>query len=164
MYKRIINKYIKITNAIGWICGFVATIGSVCIILLTVGDVFMRFFFNKPINGSFELTEYLLVILVFMAIPWATTKDAHVRVDLLTGKLKKRKQAMLYAISCLISIFISFLIAWYTLPEGKYAYELKEKSDMLNIPSYPFHYFIAFGFFILVFILIAVLIRYLKKR
>jgi len=99
-----------------------------------------------------------------MAIPWASTKDVHVRVDLLTGKLKKQKQAALYAISCLISIFISFLIAWYTLPEGKYAYELKEKSDMLNIPSYPFHYFIAFGFFILVFILIAVLIRYLKKR
>jgi TRAP-type C4-dicarboxylate transport system permease small subunit len=163
MLNRVAAKYLHAAKVVSWICGFIAAAATVFIVLLTVSDVFMRYFFSRPIHGSFELTVYSLVIVVFMAIPWATMRGVHVRVDLITGRLKERKQAILYGISCLFAMFISFLIAWYTIPEAIYVYHLKEKSDMLDIPSYPFYFFIAIGFFILLFILVAVLIQYIDK-
>jgi TRAP-type C4-dicarboxylate transport system permease small subunit len=163
MLKKAAVRYIAAAKAVSWVCGFIASIAAACIILITVSDVIMRYFFNKPINGSFELTEYLMVIIVFMAIPWATMRDAHVRIDLITGRFTKRKQAILYAISCLLAMIISFIIAWYTIPETRYVYNLKQKSDMLDIPAYPFYFLIAVGMFTLVFILIAVLIQYIEE-
>ena len=163
MFKKAAVRYIAAAKTVSWVCGFIAAVATVFIVLLTVSDVFMRYFFSKPINGSFELTEYFLVIVVFMAIPWATMRGVHVRVDLITGTFSKKKQAVLYAISCLLSMLISFLIAWYTIPEAKYVYNLKEKSDMLDIPTYPFYFFIAIGFFVLLFILIAVLMQYIEE-
>jgi TRAP-type C4-dicarboxylate transport system permease small subunit len=163
MLNKAAARYIAVAKAVSWVCGFIASIAAVCVVFITVSDVIMRYFFNNPLNGSFELTEYLMVIIVFMAIPWATMRGAHVRIDLITRMFTKRKQAILYAISCLLSMIISFLIAWYTVPEAKYAYHLNQKSDMLNIPTYPFYFFIAIGFFILLFILIAVLIQYIDE-
>ena len=148
---------------ISWICCFIAALAMVFLILLTVSDVFLRFVFNRPINGTFELTEYLMVVIVFFSFPWATMRGVHVRVDLLTGRLPKKKQAVLYAISCALSMLITFLFGWYTYPEAMYAYDLQFKSDMLNIPSYPFYFFIMIGFFILLFTLLAVFIQYIKE-
>lgn len=163
MFKKAVSRYKAIARIVSWVCGFIAAVAMVCMILITVSDVFMRYFFNKPINGSFELTEYLMIVVVFMAIPWATMRDAHVRVDLITGKFALRKQAFFYAISCILAIIISFLIAWYTIPEAMYIFNLDQKSDMLNIPKYPFYFMIVVGFFILLFILIAVLMQYIEK-
>lgn len=162
MYK-LAATYTRAAKVISQTCGFLAAIAVVFMTLLTVSDVFRRYFFNKPILGSFELTEYLLVVVVFLAIPWATMEGVHVRVDLITQKISRRPRAVLYAVSCLLSMFITALIAWFTIPEAKYAYELQEKSDMLNIPTYPFYFLIAVCFFILLFIMIAVFLQHIEE-
>ena len=159
----IIDGYKQLAKIISWFCGLVAAIAAMVMTLMTVGDVLMRYFFNKPILGSFELTEYLLVVVVFCAIPWATMEGAHVRVDLITGRFTRRTRGLLYAGSCVLSMIITFLLARYTLPEAKYVLDLGEQSDMLNIPAYPFYYMIAVGFFILLFVLIAVFFQYIEE-
>lgn len=163
MLRLLSDRIIRVSKTVGWVCGFVSAISTVCLILLTVSDVFMRFFLSKPINGSFELTEYLMILIVFMAIPWATTRNAHVRVDLITGRFSRRTKATLYAISCLLSMGITWLFAWYTLPEVLYARDIMFKSDMLDIPMYPFYFIIMVGFYILFFTLIAALIEFIDE-
>ena len=37
--------------------------------LLTTADVILRYFFNRPITGSFELTQYLMVMIVSLLLP-----------------------------------------------------------------------------------------------
>ena len=155
--------YTSFAKIISRICSFIAAIAAVFLVLLTVGDVLMRFLFSKPILGSFELTEYLLVVIVFLAIPWATMRGNNVRVELITVRLRKKTQNVLYGISCFLSLLLTALIAWYTIPQAKYAYELMEKSDMLDIPTYPFYFLIAVGFFILTIILIAILIQHISR-
>ena len=159
----IIDGYRRLAKIISWFCGLIAALAAVVMTLMTVGDVLMRYFFNKPILGSFELTEYLLVIVVFFAIPWATMEGAHVRVDLITGRFVRKTQGILYAISCILSMIITFLFACYTFPEAKYVLELGEQSDMLNIPAYPFYYLVGIGFFVIFFVLIAVFFQYIEE-
>ena len=37
-------------------------------VLLTVTDVCLRYIFNNPITGSYELTEFMMAVLVFASV------------------------------------------------------------------------------------------------
>ncbi len=53
-------------------------------------DALGRYLFDSPITGQYEFTRlYLLVILVFMALPRTYTLDGHVRLRLLEKYLSR---------------------------------------------------------------------------
>ena len=160
---QIATKYTKIVYAIAHVGGFIGSLTMVGLMLLTVGDVLLRYFFNAPILGSFELTEFSLIILVFFAIPWGTAQKVNVRVDLLVGPLPNRVRAIFDSVTCFLSTLITALLAWYTVPQAKYMMKLGSESDMLEIPLYPFYFIVAVGFFLLFFVLIANLIDFINE-
>jgi TRAP-type C4-dicarboxylate transport system permease small subunit len=149
----------SVVNKIGLLGAFT----MIGLMMLTVADVFLRKFFNAPILGSFEITEFLLVVLVFFAIPWAALKKANVKVDLIVGKLSQRVQAAFSSVTCLLSLIVTAFFGWYTIPQAVYILKLGSVSDMLEIPVYPFYFVVAFGFFILMFVLLANLIEFVRK-
>ena len=59
----------------------------VAMVLRTVVDVFLRYVFNKPILGSYELTEFMMAILVFSSIGYTMSVKRHVVVDLVIATL-----------------------------------------------------------------------------
>lgn len=155
--------YSKTVTAVVKKIGLLGAFTMIGLMMLTVADVFLRKFFNSPILGSFELTEFLLVVLVFFAIPWAAFKKSNVKVDLIVGKFPLRLQAAFNSITCLLSLIITAFCGWYTIPQAIYMLKLGKVSDMLDIPYYPFYFFVAFGFFILMFVLLANLIEFVNK-
>lgn len=54
------------------------------LMIVTCVDVLGRYFFNHPIYGGFELTEVILAIMIFCALPLVTAASEHVTVDLVT--------------------------------------------------------------------------------
>lgn len=159
----IIRIYKNIISKIARICGILGAVSLVLLSLLTVSDVFLRYFFNRPIVGSYELTEYLLIPIVFFAIPWTTKEKSNVRVDLIVGRFRPRRRAVVYAVSCVLAILVTAVFAWFTIPQAIYIAESDIHSEMLEIPSYPFYFLTALGFFVLFFILIDNLIDYIKE-
>lgn len=157
------NRYIKIIYSFTHKCGLLGAIVLAGLMLLTVGDVVLRYFFNAPILGSFELTEFILVVIVFFAIPWATAQKANVRVDLFVDRLPSKVRTVFNIVACFLSIFVTALFAWYTVPQAIYIWRLYSVSDMLDIPVYPFYIMVAFGFFLLLFVLVANLIEFIKE-
>ncbi len=77
-FSRILAAWRLIERVLGAIC--------VCVLLFMAGltgiDVVARYIFNAPIQGAFELTEVLLVCLIFCAMPLATRTGSHVEVEL----------------------------------------------------------------------------------
>ena len=159
----IATRYTKIVYSIAHIGGFFGSLTMVGLMLMTVADVVLRYFFNAPILGSFELTEFSLILLVFLAIPWGTAQKVNVRVDLLVGSMPDRVRAIFDSITCLFSICITALFAWYTVPQAKYMMKLGSESEMLEIPHYPFYFMVALGFFLLFFVLIGNLIDFINE-
>jgi TRAP-type C4-dicarboxylate transport system permease small subunit len=49
--------------------------------LLTFVDVIMRYLFNAPIKGSFEISETLMAILIFAGLPLVSRAGEHVTID-----------------------------------------------------------------------------------
>jgi TRAP-type C4-dicarboxylate transport system permease small subunit len=54
------------------------------LMILTCADVLGRYFFNRPVYGGFELTEVVLALMIFCALPLVTSAGEHVTVDLVT--------------------------------------------------------------------------------
>ena len=68
-----------------WSTGLLAAVALFSIMLLTVVDVTGRKFFNQSVPGSLELTEVLMVVVIFAALPMVSWRSEHVVFDTLDG-------------------------------------------------------------------------------
>jgi TRAP-type C4-dicarboxylate transport system permease small subunit len=157
------DAYIGRVNGFASFVGLVGAFVMSGLMLLTVADVVLRYVFNAPILGSYELTEVAMVVIAFLAIPYAAAKRVNVRVDLLVGGLPKQMLARFDAVTCCLSIVITAILAWFTVPQAFYIKQVGVQTEMLRIHTYPFYFVIAFGFFLLFFVLIGNLIEILRK-
>ena len=64
---------------------------SIFIMMLSISaDALSRYLFGRPITGQYEFTQfYLLVILIFMALPRTYVSGGHIRLKLLDRYLRK---------------------------------------------------------------------------
>ena len=127
----------------------VCAIGMAMIIplmLLTFADVLLRGFFNKPIPGTFEISQYMLAVFILLGAAYTQQVKGHVGVDFVTSRLSPRLRAVCEIITTLLSLFIIAIVVWQGWVEG-----ITEKavSDQLRIPQYPFRVLVAVGGFLL---------------
>ncbi len=54
---------------------------SFAMMLLTFVDVVARYVFNRPLRGAFEVTELMLLVLIFAGLPLVSYADEHVTMD-----------------------------------------------------------------------------------
>lgn len=52
--------------------------------VLTFVDVVLRYVFNSPIKGSFEVSETLMAVLIFAGLPLVSRHGEHITIDSLT--------------------------------------------------------------------------------
>lgn len=88
---------------LSWSTGLMAAMALFAIMWLTLVDVTGRKFFNNSIPGSLELTEILMVIVIFGALPLVSWRSEHVvfdSLDPLVPRWLKGIQARLVHLVC----------------------------------------------------------------
>ena len=114
---------------------------------LTVIDVVGRYVFNMPIDGGFELVEFMMAIFVPCALVYCQKKDSHITVDLLVERFPKGLQRIIAIITSLLTVMYFAMICWqsYLAIGEELANQLT--SSVLLIPIYPFFVplLVAFG-------------------
>jgi len=115
---------------------------AVPLMLITTGDVVSRGFFNKPIPGTLELSEYMLSIIILLGAAYTQQVKGHVGVDFLTKRFSTRTQGILEILTTLASMFIITIMVWQGFVEGIHE---KTVSDMLRVPQWPFRLLVAVG-------------------
>lgn len=153
----------KSISIISRVLNYVAMGVLVTMMLLTVADVILRYFFARPIVGSVELTEYMLVPIIFLALPWCTIKGGNPKVDIIVGRLPLRVRAALESITCLLSLGICFFICWQSFFEAGNVWERGKASDFLNVPAFPFYFVMTLGVIMLFFALLILLFKFMAK-
>ena len=154
------NKIEKTVRFIIEACGIIGVVILLAMMMMTVFDVILRYFFSKPIIGSMEISVVLMVCVVFLGIGWCALKDGHISVDIITGKLSKRSRALLNGFDNIVTLVLALIIAWRSFIEALSAKEMEVTSPILGIPRYPFVFVTSFGFFLL---FSAALILFLKN-
>lgn len=67
------------------VCGVVAALFLVAMMLLTVADVVLRGVFDTPLRGVYELVELLLACTFFFALPAVFLRDENIVVNVVDG-------------------------------------------------------------------------------
>ena len=143
--------------------GRVAIVFLVPMMLLTVADVFLRYFFNYAIPASTEFIEYLMVFVGFLGIAWCATKNRHIKVELIVGRFSPRVQAFFNSFNALAVIGVCTLLASQSISESIRARNLNWVSEATDIPWFPFFYVVALGYIILFFVMIIILVRSINE-
>ena len=132
--------------------------------LLTVYDVVARYFFNRPLIGAFEFTEFLLVIMVASALAFTQVSKRHISVELLVSGLPLRARKITHIIGCSICLSIYVLISWQGLKGAQTQWRHSITSGAFSVPLWPFYLFLAFGCSVLCLVFLVDLLKVLRGR
>jgi len=121
----------KVTKGVGYTGMFLL----IPMMLLISTEVTTRFFWDRPIPGTLELSSYLLSIFVLLGIAYTQQAKGHVRVTMLTTRLPRRLRLILEMFTTILSLLIIAVLAWQGWVVGM---EERAVSDMLRIPQLPF--------------------------
>ncbi|MEH7177996.1 TRAP transporter small permease [Neobacillus vireti] len=114
------------------------------VLLLTASSISRNV--GSPILGDVELSTLLMVVLIFLAIPYTQNMDGHVKIGLLVDHFPQRIQKCLDIISSVLTFFFAIMISvvyYHTAVE--LFIENPQFSDLLGIPLYPFKFLIVFS-------------------
>jgi TRAP-type transport system small permease protein len=122
------------------ICAGLAAAALFAIMALTFFDVSGRKLLDTSIPGSLELTEMLMVVVIFSALPLVSLRGEHVVFDSLDAVLPdgiKRLQRVAVHALCTLSLLGLAYLMWQT---GAQFAESGETSAQLKIARAPFVY------------------------
>jgi TRAP-type C4-dicarboxylate transport system permease small subunit len=113
------------------------------LMLFTVLDVVMRYFFNAPFRGSLEATEFAMALIVFLSLSYCGWQGGHIAVDLFEGYLRAPVLRLLPAAIAFIGAGLFALIAYQLVVETSHSWS--QVSNMLRVMHWPFKLVAAFG-------------------
>jgi TRAP-type transport system small permease protein len=131
---------LQLQSLLDKLCGLLCAAALFCIMVLTFFDVSGRKLFANSIPGSLELTELLMVIVIFAGLPLVSERGEHVIFDSLDSiwpaALVKMQKALVHVICAALMISLAWLM-WRT---GVQFSENGETTAQLKISKAPFIY------------------------
>lgn len=153
----------RISGNVSEAAAWVAILATFIMLFLTVGDVMGRYFFNRPISGTFELTRLLFAISVFFAFAIAQFKQENLYITILYSRFNNRIQGILDLFSAIIGIGMFSLAFWHTLNYAQRIESVGQYTSVLRWPLHPWIYLAALGMLVLVIALLWDLAISIKK-
>lgn len=89
---------------------YIGAAGLFVMVALIFIDVILRYFFGAPITGSQEMSQLLMVVIMFCGMPYAAAKGSLLAVDAITRKfkpsLRKIMRIFFYAICAFVAVMM----------------------------------------------------------
>ena len=117
-----------------------ALLSQLCLVLLLAlvfHEVVVRYLFDKPTLYSVELSEYLLILLAFIAAGWVLQEDKHVRMHSFVNLLPLRIQHLLTCLTSSIVLLFCGVLVWQGTKASWIAFHGGyHSSSLLNTPMW----------------------------
>lgn len=121
--------------------GIAASAILFCMMTLTFVDVVLRYLFSRPLRGGFEVTELMLLVLIFAGLPLVTHANEHVTMDLIDRWLSARVRALWTRVMEVVSALLMFGLTWFMWIKASRIAGYGDTTDVLRIAVGPFVYF-----------------------
>lgn len=126
-----------------------AALATFSMMLLTTADAGGRYLLNRPILAAFELTtNYLMVAVIFLAMPYAYRQGANIRVTFLVDRLGRTPQLVLNHVVQVISILYCAALVFATFQQARHMLTTKTTFATLDLPMWPGHLIVSIGLFL----------------
>lgn len=120
--------------------GSLAGLALFAMMTLTFVDVVGRKFFNHSVIGSVEMTEMMMLALIFAGMPLASLAGEHVIFDLLDAVLPQRVKYWQAIVSNLICTGLLGVAAWFVFNRALRTQAMGDTTAQLLVPVAPFHF------------------------
>ncbi len=132
------------------------------IVFWTAADVILRAF-GRPITGTVELTEHLMIILICSGLAFAAAQKGHIVIDVVASYFPKKLQVYSDVLVSFVSLGIFSLLSWRLFVFASDKWRTGELSPTLKISITPFAYFASFAIAMLCLVLLVDFITALNK-
>ncbi|MDP2780605.1 TRAP transporter small permease [Devosia sp.] len=112
----------------------IAMLALFAMMLVVVADVFMRYVFNAPIRGSYDMVGILLVIMVSFGFARVIADRAEIVIDLVDSFVPASVARGLSVIAGIGGGVVLGFIFWAMIGPAKSAYAYGDRSLELNLP------------------------------
>jgi TRAP-type C4-dicarboxylate transport system permease small subunit len=122
------------------LCGLLSAVALFAIMALTFFDVLGRKFASHSITGSLELTELLMVVVIFGALPLVSRRGEHVEFDSLDPYLPAWFRRLQVGLVHVLSSVLLLALAWLMWRTAGQFLDTGETTAQLRILKAPFLY------------------------
>ncbi len=126
-------------------CGLISALATFVMMVLVVVNILGRYLFNKPLDGTLEFTESLLVLIIFLSLALTQYDGGHIRVTLLTRRMPKAA-AKAATVFCMLAGAVFF--TWCAYAAWRFAaqsFSFREQEwGTIVFPLWPVK-FVVFG-------------------
>ena len=154
----------KVVAGISDFFNMVASAALVLMMVLSCADIFMRYLFNRPITGTYDLVGLSGAVLVSFALPYTMLKKGHVAVEILVQSLSRGKRLVIETFSHLLGISLFLVLVWQAILLSRDMKAAGEVTPTVHLPFYPIVYCMALCFFALSLAILVNLLLVWTKR
>jgi len=106
--ERVVGRARQLSRYAAWASGYAVL---ACAILIGV-EIVLRKLFSVSLQGTDEISGYVLVVTFAWSAAWALFRDAHIRIDVVSSRLPAgpRRAFDLLALASLVGVAV--LLAW----------------------------------------------------
>jgi TRAP-type C4-dicarboxylate transport system permease small subunit len=123
------------------VLGLAASAILLVLMFITFADVVARYLFNFPLRGAFEITELMLLVLIFAGLPLVSHADEHVTMDFIDHMLPEPVLRALQRAVHALCAAVLFFLAWQVWLKASKIAAYGDTTDVLRIAVAPFVYF-----------------------
>ena len=120
------------------LCGLLAALALFAIMVLTFVDVMGRKFLSTSVTGSLELTELMMVVVIFAGLPLVSLRGEHVVFDSLDRLLPAAALRAQQALVDLLCAALLLGLAWLMFSKAGQMQEYGDITAQLKLPLAPF--------------------------
>ena len=129
----------KISGLLNRIMGYITFAAFFVIMIFIVLNVFMRYVFDAPILGAYEIVEQMMFVGVFCSFAYAQQEGSHIRVAMILAHLPQRLSMIICSITGLLGTGILGALAWAAYKQFAMAVKFSYTTAMLKIAQAPFY-------------------------
>jgi TRAP-type C4-dicarboxylate transport system permease small subunit len=152
----------KTIDSIARVTGLGAAGVLFLMMLLTVADVLLRATLSKPIIGTTEITEQMMVAVVFLGFGWCALQGRQVRVDLFVSRYRPRTQWGIDVMIYFVGLVLVAVICWRTFVMTLTVQRLGITCSYIGVPKFPFYALATFGWMVLFIAMASLLVKNIK--
>ena len=157
------NKKTNWVDSLSEAGGYISAIFMILIVILINTGRIVRSFFDSSTYIADEYSSYFLVAVVLLGLAYALKEQAHIRVEVIRGRLSEQGKRVVDICGILAGLLLTLFITYHSIQMVWDSYSLDITADSISeTPLYIPQLMIPIGLLLFALQLVATLIRRLR--
>lgn len=156
---------LSLIEAVEWLLlrlGVLSGFATLIVTMVVVADVAGRAIFNAPLHSATEVSELLLVVLVFLGLAGAQQRRQNYAIDVASRHLPVPLQNILETLGYAFCLVLTLGLAWFSTKQAISSYGRGEAGfGIISFPIWPARFVLALGLWLLSAQFVCDILRYL---